>query len=71
MDNPHIIYKDGKPYLKIDIMQAITAAGGVAQTLERQDLEGKTTNAGRLSDKEPPTTKSDDSEEDEDTKETK
>lgn len=71
MDNPHIIYKNGKPYLKLDIMQAITAAGGLAQTLERQDLEGKMTNVGRLSDKKSPTTKSDDSEEDEDTKETK
>lgn len=45
MDNPHIFYQDGKAYLKIDIMNAMTAAGGFAQVLERQDLEGGTTNA--------------------------
>ena len=45
MDNPHILYKDGKAYLKIDIMNAMTAAGGFAQALEKQDLEGGVTNA--------------------------
>lgn len=43
-DNPHIIMKNDEFYLKIDIEKALTAAGGVAQTLERQDLEGTITN---------------------------
>lgn len=38
--NSQIIMKGTKVYLKVDIEKAITAAGGVAQTLERQDLEG-------------------------------
>lgn len=45
MDNPHILYKDGKAYLKIDIMNAMTASGGFAQALEKQDLEGGVTSA--------------------------
>ena len=49
-DNDQIFYVDGKPYLKIDFLRAITAAGGVAQTLEKQDLEGKVTNANDKSD---------------------
>lgn len=31
--------------LLINIRKALTAAGGFAQAMERQDLEGKTTNA--------------------------
>lgn len=48
-DNPQIIMKDNKVYLKIDVEKAITAAGGLAQTMERQDLEGKTTNGAKKS----------------------
>jgi len=39
--NSNIITKQDKVYLKIDIARAISAAGGFAQALERQDLEGK------------------------------
>lgn len=34
-----------KMKLLINIRKALTAAGGFAQAMERQDLEGKTTNA--------------------------
>lgn len=34
--------------IRINLIKALTAAGGVAQSLERQDLEGKVTNTGRL-----------------------
>jgi len=71
MDNPHLFYKDGKAYLKIDIMNAITAAGGVAQTLEKQDLEGGTTNAARKKDKKRNASKSNDSEANSDNEKTK
>jgi hypothetical protein len=37
-----------KYYNKMDVFLAITAAGGVAQALERQDLEDKITTVGRL-----------------------
>jgi len=40
-----IIRRSGKYYLTVDIIKALTAAGGVAQALERQDLEGGVTNA--------------------------
>jgi len=42
--NPNIVMKKGRVYLKVDIAKAIAAAGGFAQALERQDLEGKLTN---------------------------
>ena len=51
-DNPQIIMKNNKVYLKVDIEKAISAAGGLAQTMERQDLEGKTTNGAKKSDDE-------------------
>jgi hypothetical protein len=35
-------------YNRFDVLLAITAAGGLAQSLERQDLEGKVTTVGRL-----------------------
>jgi hypothetical protein len=35
-----------------EVDKAITAAGGVAQALERQDLEGTLTNTGQLIDNE-------------------
>lgn len=65
-DNPQIIMKDSKVYLKIDVEKAITAAGGLAQTMERQDLEGKTTNGAKKSDEinQHKPTKRDDNEED-------
>jgi hypothetical protein len=37
-----------KYYNKMDVFLAITASGGLAQSLERQDLEGKVTTVGRL-----------------------
>lgn len=37
----------GKHYSTVDVLRAITAAGGVAQALETQDLEPKVTNSGK------------------------
>jgi hypothetical protein len=45
LDSTSIVEKDGNYYLTYDILRALTAAGGVAQALERQDLEGGVTNA--------------------------
>ncbi len=71
-DNPQIIMKDSKVYLKIDVEKAITAAGGLAQTMERQDLEGKTTNGAKKSDEinQHKSTERDDNEETGETEET-
>lgn len=40
-----------KMFLKIDLLKALTASGGLAQALEKQDLEPKITNAAKKSDK--------------------
>jgi hypothetical protein len=44
-DSNAVIEQGGNYYLTYDIIKALTAAGGVAQALERQDLEGGVTNA--------------------------
>lgn len=43
---------DGLLYDPFDVYLAITAAGGLAQSLERQDLEGSVTNVGKMLKKE-------------------
>lgn len=45
LESNSVVRKDGKYYLTEDIIKAMTAAGGVAQALERQDLEGGMENA--------------------------
>lgn len=42
------IEKNGKYYDPLDVYRAITASGGLAQALERQDLEDKVTTANML-----------------------
>jgi len=44
-DTTAVIHKEGKYYLTEDVLKALTATGGVAQALERQDLEGGMENA--------------------------
>ena len=46
------------------VFKAITAAGGFAQALETQDLEGKVTNVGRLLNEKKKDKKKDDDEDD-------
>lgn len=49
--------------LLIDIRKALTATGGFAQSLERQDLEGTITNATGKDAKRPEKEKKDDEDE--------
>lgn len=51
VDQNSIVIKGGKLFLTFDILKAITAAGGVAQALEREDLEGGLTSGAKLLDK--------------------
>ena len=48
VDNDAVLEHNGNLYAVEDVLLAITAAGGVAQALERQDLEGKNDKLGRL-----------------------
>jgi hypothetical protein len=45
LNSSGVVTHGGKYYLTDDIIKALTASGGVAQALERQDLEGGITNA--------------------------
>lgn len=69
LESNSVVRKNGKYYLTEDIIKAMTAAGGMAQALERQDLEGGMENAARKQGRPRPTdarTDSDDKEDNDD-----
>lgn len=47
LESSGVIRKGSNYYLTEDVLKALTASGGVAQALERQDLEGGMENAAR------------------------